>query len=172
MEKKIFGKGYCFWKFYFSNRLTLAIATGQIHLEHASEETNQAREQPNHHGQCPRILHLKKKFYIEQWEYNFRSSFCCQLVIYHKKHCRLVDICHLSFLRELIKHLLDLIMHSLVRCAQKHIWEFTCHFEKTQTLPYVDGVYTYIKHSAIHMLTWGFCTLRTLECPFHVRLGA
>lgn len=98
-------------------------------------------------------FYIKKKFYIEQWEYNFRSSFCCQLVTYHKKHCRLVDICHLSFLRELIKHLLDLIMHSLVLCAQKHIWEFTCHFEKTQTLPYVDGVYTYIKHSAVHLLS-------------------
>lgn len=38
-EKKILG-GECFWKLYLGNNRLTEVSAGQIHLEHASKESN------------------------------------------------------------------------------------------------------------------------------------
>lgn len=75
---RYWGTGQWFWKLCLSNRLT-EVSAGEIHLGQTSEEGTLTS------------MHSAQELSIEQWR-GFLSSFCCQLVTYHRNHCHLVDM--------------------------------------------------------------------------------
>lgn len=112
------------------------------------------------------------------WTFLSPSS-CWQFTIYRRNLCSLVDICLLYFLKELLKHLLCLIIHLSFLCVEERIWEFGCHRNKIQISPCVlpqmkvpssqyanpSVIYMYIKlfQDSIHWMFSGCCFSKALR---------